>query len=152
VQAKAIWRKWKRSHSRVAEIAAQPGQPAFWLRVPSCKISTLTLEECDEEALHRFPAVRRLESGNLVVFAHRDLHFRTLGRIEAGDTISLEYAGRRAASYRVQSIRIIRSEEVSDAIRSSDKAETLYLLTCYPFHYIGPAPKRFLVTAIKSPR
>ena len=32
--------------------------------------------------------------------------------------------------------------------RASDK--TLVLVTCYPFYYIGPAPKRFIVEAVKN--
>ena len=35
-----------------------PGEPVFWLRVPSCKINTLVMQESDADALQRFPAAR----------------------------------------------------------------------------------------------
>ena len=151
VQAKAIWKKWKTVHRRHSSTSIKPGQPVFWLRVGSCKISTLTLQESNEEALHRFPAVRRLGGGGLVVFAHRDLHFRRLGNICTGDKIELEYADNRSAKYSVQSIRILPPEEATAVIETGAGDGVLYLLTCYPFHFIGAAPKRFVVQATRCP-
>ncbi len=149
VQAKAIWRKWIRAHRGDVALSSKPGQPVFWMRIRSCQISTLVLEESDAAALHRFPAARRLASGARVVLAHRDLHFRRLSRIAVGDKIDLECAGKRTAVYRVNSIRIVLPEEVSAAMEGGQGDNSVYLLTCYPFRYIGAAPKRFLVSAVK---
>jgi len=33
---------------------------------------------------------------------------------------------------------------------ATPSAEALVLVTCYPFYYIGPAPKRFIVEAVKN--
>ncbi|MGI8437362.1 MAG: sortase domain-containing protein [Chthoniobacterales bacterium] len=148
-QAKGIWEKWKRAQPHVAD-SIQPGQPVFWLRIPSCKISTLILAESDADALHRYPAARQLPSGGTVLFAHRDLHFRGLARIKTGQRILLEDAEGRTVVYSVRSIRILPPEEVSAAVADPEKGESLYLMTCFPFHYIGAAPKRFLVRAVKS--
>jgi sortase A len=147
-QAKSIWEKWKRSQTTHADTASpNPGEPILWLRVPSRKISTLVLQESDAEALHRFPAARRLNSGGCVVFAHRDIHFRSLANIRIGDEIRVETADDNRATYTVRSTRILLPEQVSAALDDPENAGSLHLLTCYPFRYIGAAPKRFLVTA-----
>jgi LPXTG-site transpeptidase (sortase) family protein len=149
-QAKAIWKKWKRTHVGVSDMtSSQRGQPEFWLRVPSCKISTLVLQESDEDALHRFPAVRQLDSGGLVVFAHRDLHFHELAKLREGDKISVENVNGSVAVYEVSTLRILLPEEVSSALVAPENGDSLYLLTCYPFRYLGAAPKRFLVEGIR---
>jgi sortase A len=150
-QAKAMWQHWKEKHSEnSARNPAAPGEPVLWLRVPPCKISTLVLQESNAEALHRFPAVRQLESGGSVVFAHRDIHFRALAGIRAGDTITAETADGKRATYTVRLTRILLPEQISVALNDPECRDALHLLTCYPFHYMGAAPKRFLVTATKS--
>jgi sortase A len=150
-QAKAIWEKWKQALAASAvKAASQPGQPVCWLRVPSCKISTLVMQESDAEALHRYPAVRRVASGSSVVFAHRDLHFRPLAAVRVGDEIRTESADGASASYVVRSIRVLLPEQVSGVVENPESRESLYLLTCYPFRYFGAAPQRFLVTATRG--
>lgn len=147
-QAKAMWKKWKQSHAENSgKASAELGQPAFWLRVPSCKISVLVLRESDAEALHRFPAVRQLDSGGCVVLAHRDTHFHGLADVRVGDEIRVETADGSRAPYVVRSIRILLPEQVSAALDDPETRNSLHLLTCYPFTYFGAAPKRFLVTA-----
>jgi sortase A len=52
--------------------------------------------------------------------------------------------------YRVESTRIVDAG-ATDALPDST-VPILSLITCYPFHYIGPAPQRFIVTAhLESP-
>ncbi len=151
-QAQRLWEKWKRSPAaRGGNASVAPGEPMFWLRVPSCKISTLILRESDAEALHRFPAARLLDSGGCVVFAHRDRHFRPLAGIRVGDTIDLETADGRTSHYTVRTIRILLPEQIPPSLAASECPNALHLLTCYPFRYFGAAPKRFLVTATKAP-
>ncbi len=149
-QAKEVWEKWKQSHAGLpAKPSPEPGEPVFWLRVPSCKISTLVTQESDAEALHRYPAVRELESGGCVVFAHRDMHFRGLADVRVGDDITIESADGRPATYTIRLIRVLLPEQVSAAVEDPENRTSLHLLTCYPFRYIGAAPKRFLVTATR---
>jgi sortase A len=119
----------------------------FWLRVPSCKMSTLVVHESDAEALHRFPAARLLDSGGCVVFAHRDLHFRPLAGIRIGDVIDIENPDGRTLRYEARTIRILLPEQIPAALAAPEFPNALHLLTCYPFRYFGAAPKRFLVTA-----
>jgi LPXTG-site transpeptidase (sortase) family protein len=150
-QAGRLWEKWKRSFAaRDGAAAVAPGEPMFWLRAPSCKMSTLVLRESDAEALHRFPAARPLDSGGWVVFAHRDLHFRALTGIRVGDAIDIETASGRTVRYTVRTIRVLLPEQIPAAFTAPEFPNALHLLTCYPFRYFGAAPKRFLVTATEG--
>ena len=149
-QAKSIWNKWKEKAARRGEgTAAQPGQPHLWLRIPSCHIGTLVMRESNAEALHRFPASRLTDAGAVVVYAHRDVHFRALSKIETDDRFSVELADGHRSTYQVQEIQIVLPEQINSIVEASGTRDTLFLLTCYPFRYIGSAPQRFLVTATK---
>jgi LPXTG-site transpeptidase (sortase) family protein len=47
--------------------------------------------------------------------------------------------------YRVVSTKVVDPADV-DVLDPSEN-ETLTLVTCYPFYFVGPAPKRFIVRA-----
>jgi sortase A len=85
------------------------------------------------------------ENGNVAIAGHRDTFFRPLRRIQEGDEILLETPA-KALTYRVSSTEIVDPSEVA-VLRSHGKDE-LTLVTCYPFSYLGPAPKRFIVHAL----
>ena len=85
------------------------------------------------------------ENGNVAIAGHRDTFFRPLRRIQEGDEILLETPA-KALTYRVSSTEIVDPSEVA-VLRSHGKDE-LTLVTCYPFSYLGPAPKRFVVHAL----
>jgi sortase A len=84
------------------------------------------------------------EVGNCVIAGHRDTHFRVLKDIHQGDEVILERAGQRFR-YRVDSMMIVTPDNTS-SLRPTGKPE-LNLITCYPFQYVGSAPKRFIVHA-----
>jgi len=82
--------------------------------------------------------------GNVVLAAHRDTFFRPLRDIRAGDAITVTTPqGERR--YRVRSTEIVYPTDVSVIRPTTD--ETLTLITCYPFSYVGAAPQRFIVHA-----
>jgi len=84
------------------------------------------------------------EDGNIVLAAHRDTFFRPLRNIQRGDEIALTtWSG--AYRYRVESIQIVGPDDVG--VLSSTSLPTLTLVTCYPFYFVGSAPKRFIVRA-----
>jgi sortase A len=84
------------------------------------------------------------QSGNIGLAGHRDTFFRKLRNIHEGDEISLTtLAG--AVVYRVDLISIVEPQE-SEVLRDSGE-NLLTLVTCYPFSYVGPSPKRFIVRA-----
>ena len=84
------------------------------------------------------------ENGNCVIAGHRDTHFRVLKDIREGDDIILQTSAGQFL-YRVKRTRIVSPENTS-ALAPTKTAE-LNLITCYPFYYLGSAPKRFMVEA-----
>ncbi len=82
--------------------------------------------------------------GNCVIAGHRDTHFRILKDIRKGDDIVLETRYGEFL-YRVKSTGVI-SPRNNRPLRPTSGAE-LHLITCYPFHYVGAAPQRFIVEA-----
>ena len=88
------------------------------------------------------------QAGNIGISAHRDTFFRPLRNIERDDIISLttplgDYR------YRVLGTSVVSPSEVSVLEQGDD--EILTLVTCYPFYFVGPAPRRFVVRAEKIP-
>jgi sortase A len=82
--------------------------------------------------------------GNVGISGHRDTFFRPLRHIRQNDIITLttplgEYR------YRVESMVIVGPDNV--AVLDPSAREILTLITCYPFYFVGPAPRRFIVRA-----
>jgi len=84
------------------------------------------------------------EVGNLGISGHRDGFFRVLKDIEVGDDIEIQTT-RGVESYAVTSITIIPKSDTSILAPTTDK--TLTIVTCYPFYFVGHAPKRYIVKA-----
>lgn len=86
--------------------------------------------------------------GTTVISAHRDTHFRNLGVLQAGDTITLEHEG-GSTDYRVSATRVVDARETTIAIR--DRHE-LVLVTCWPLRAIDAGgPHRLVVFARAAP-
>jgi sortase A len=88
------------------------------------------------------------QPGNAVLAAHRDTYFSGLGDLKVGDLVSYE-SPTATYSYRIESTRIVEPDDRS--VLSTSNEPTLTLITCYPFHYIGSAPQRYVVTARQVP-
>jgi sortase A len=84
------------------------------------------------------------ERGNVVIAGHRDTFFRPLQNVLTGDEIRFTTRGQRF-EYVVLSVEVVEPTDVR-VLRSSTGHE-LTLLTCFPFRFVGPAPKRFVVHA-----
>jgi len=84
------------------------------------------------------------EVGNLAIAGHRDGFFRSLKDIQLGDDIEIQTT-RGVESYEVSSITVIPKSDVSILEPSTEK--TLTIITCYPFYFVGHAPKRYIVKA-----
>lgn len=83
-------------------------------------------------------------NGHVVLSGHRDTVFRRFEEIDIGDALIIRTNG-AAVHYRVVNIRIVDDDDRTVLV---DKARpTLTVTTCYPFRLIGPAPKRYIVTA-----
>jgi sortase A len=84
------------------------------------------------------------EWGNVALAGHRDTFFRPLHDIHLGDEIVLK-THERSFVYRVESIEVVAPTDIR--VLESSTGHDLTLLTCFPFYYVGPAPKRFIVRA-----
>lgn len=89
------------------------------------------------------------EDGNVGLAGHRDSFFRSLARIRLNDEIRLTAEGGVSSLYRVDSIAVVGPADVS--VLQRDPHPSLTLVTCYPFHFLGAAPKRFVVKAGRVP-
>ena len=83
-------------------------------------------------------------NGNVGIAGHRDTVFRPLRHIKEGDVLSLT-TGTASYTYRVTRTSIVDPHDVY-VLAPTDQA-MLTLVTCYPFTYIGRAPRRFIVHA-----
>jgi sortase A len=85
------------------------------------------------------------ETGNVGLAAHRDNLFRNLKGVERDDEITLTTLDNTYV-YRVASFTVVNPEDVS-VLAPLAGERTLTLVTCYPFYFVGHAPKRFVVRA-----
>lgn len=83
--------------------------------------------------------------GNVAISAHRDSHFRRLKELEPGDLIELESL-ERTQQYRVAQMSVVEPSAVQ--VLAEVGAPVLTLVTCYPFHFVGNAPQRYVVRAV----
>jgi sortase A len=88
------------------------------------------------------------QHGNVGIAGHRDTFFRGLRDIRSDDEIKLTTLD---GSYRylVDSTEVVSPADTQVLSNSDDTILTL--VTCYPFYYVGPAPKRFIVRAHRIP-
>jgi sortase A len=84
------------------------------------------------------------EWGNVALAGHRDTFFRPLRDIRLGDEIRFQ-TQERSFEYRVESIEVVAPTNVR--VLEPSTGHDLTLLTCFPFHYVGPAPRRLVVRA-----
>ncbi|MBP9826806.1 MAG: class D sortase [Thermoanaerobaculia bacterium] len=141
-------RSGDRIHPRAASRARELPFVAQ-LEIPSIALSALVVDGVDAQTLRRavgrIPASSRPgEPGDVALAGHRDTDFRGLGELDQGDPLILR-TGEGEFRYEVESIRIVPPQRI-DVLTPADHP-TLTLVTCYPFHYVGPAPLRYVVRA-----
>jgi len=85
------------------------------------------------------------ESGNVGLAGHRDSFFRGLKAVRKDDKIVLKTL-KGEYQYVVDSLKIVSPDDIS-VLRTVNAENALTLVTCYPFNYVGHAPKRFIVRA-----
>jgi sortase A len=119
------------------------------LEIPRLKLSVMVREGADERTLSR--AVGHIpgtalpgKMGNMGLAGHRDTFFRALRDIREDDAIEFETT-QGTYRYLVKSTKIVGPRDVS--VLATSGGENLTLVTCYPFYYVGSAPKRFIVHA-----
>jgi sortase A len=119
------------------------------ISIPSVGLAAMVLEGDDAYTLrlgvgHIPGTAVPGPSGNVGLAGHRDTFFRPLRKVIVGDAVRFSTTN-GTFLYRVASLRVV----LPDAIEVLDGTQqpTLTLITCYPFYYVGAAPKRFIVRA-----
>jgi sortase A len=84
------------------------------------------------------------EQGNSAFAGHRDTFLRPLRGVRDGDAVELA-TERETYHYVVDSVQIVSPIEVG--VLAPSASPFLTIVTCYPFSYVGNAPKRFVVRA-----
>lgn len=153
--------EWARIEARQARLAANdrvgdtadgpfaPGTPVARLLIPTIALDEVIVEgvggaELDSGPGHLPGTPLPGLTGNSVISAHRDMHFRRFGELALGDTVTT-VTERHRVTWRITERRIVRAD--APALFQTD-GRSLTLTTCWPIRMIGPAPDRLLLTAI----
>ena len=126
--------------------------PLAVLRIPRLGIEAPVLEGTSDWVLNR--GVGHIEDttapgadGNIGIAGHRDGFFRALKDVNGGDLLEVETrAG--VAQYRIERSWIVGPDDVSVLDPTLEPSVTL--VTCYPFYFVGSAPQRFIVRAVRT--
>jgi sortase A len=117
------------------------------IEIPRLKVAAVVKEGADTKTLSR--AVGHVpytalpgEKGNVGVAAHRDTYFRGLRNVRHGDVIHVT-TEEGVYLYEVDKLKIVWPKNVE--VLDPTPENRITLVTCYPFNYVGSAPKRFIV-------
>jgi sortase A len=143
-----LWSQ-KRIEAYKQGLAAKFEAPIAMLTIRKLSLEVPVFEGTEELLLNR--GVGRItdtakpgDAGNIGIAGHRDGFFRCLKDIQIGDRIELATPNQKI-TYAVDAIEIVVPENVGVLLPRSRPALTL--VTCYPFYFVGSAPKRFIVHA-----
>jgi sortase A len=125
------------------------GEPIGRMEIPRLHLSVVILEGTAPKTLrvaagHINGTTLPGTAGNICIAAHRDTLFRPLRQVQPRDAIIITttYGTFR---YIVDMVEIVSPSDVRVLRPTTD--QELTLITCYPFTYVGPAPKRLAVHA-----
>jgi sortase A len=129
-------------------VVVRHGAPVARLRIPKIGLDEIVLEGIDDDAMNGGPGHYPGSplpggAGNSIISAHRDRHFRDLGRLAVGDTIVTE-SGNTATRWVIVKRTVLDKDQ--PALFPSRSA-TLTLTTCWPIRYFGTAPDRLILAA-----
>ncbi len=119
------------------------------LEIPQISLSVPVLASYDPDSLLR--GVGHIEGtampgglGTLGLAGHRDTFFRPLRRVAPKMEVRItDKTG--VYHYEVDTTEVVTPDQV-EVLSIRDRPE-MTLITCYPFDYVGAAPKRFIVHA-----
>jgi LPXTG-site transpeptidase (sortase) family protein len=150
------YESWKFDHQvsapaagAIGEADLRDGDPIGRLEIPRIGISVMVLHGTQEATLlagagHVLATPSPGGDGNVVIAAHRDTFFRRLEGIRPGDVIRITTVA-RVFEYVVDKTSTVDPEDTS--VMESRGRPALTLITCYPFYFVGAAPRRFIVHA-----
>jgi sortase A len=119
------------------------------IEIPRLRFSAIVIEGIDRTTLRRgvghIPGTALPgAAGNVGLSGHRDTFFRPLKDLRIKDEIWFSTL-KGEFGYQVESLRVVAPGDVG--VLAPARENVLTLVTCYPFFYIGAAPKRFVVRA-----
>jgi len=146
---------WAESQAQQTESRPRPWPwadtwPVAKLSMPGLGDSMIVLAGVHGESLAFGPGQMmgvQGPQGAVIIAGHRDTHFRPLKHLEPGNELRLQSRDGRWQGYRVHETRIVdsRSEFIDTRQLSAD---TLLLVTCYPFDSMDAGgPLRYVVEA-----
>lgn len=140
-----------RDRHAVSEVApvVETGSLIGRIEIPRLLLSVVVVEGVDETTLRRaaghIPGTALPgETGNIGVAGHRDTFFRSLKDLRIKDEVQLS-TPKGTFQYEVVSLKIVKPDNLE--VLAPSRENGLTLVTCYPFYFVGPAPKRWIVTA-----
>lgn len=135
------------------------------VEIPRLNLSAIVREGVDAKTLsiavgHVPSTALPGQVGNFAIAAHRDTLFRALKDIRKDDLVTFQSQD-GTYKYQVIATKIVRPSDVTvlrsdgggiiseneELTQPADKNRLLTMITCYPFYYVGSAPKRFIVEA-----
>lgn len=147
-QPSAAIPKAPRLHSVLPGLFRPDPQVIGRLDMPEVGLSVMIREGVDDDTLrkaagHLPSSVLPGQPGNFVLLGHRDTLFRPLRGINRGDSLNIQ-TKEAHFTYVVDSLEVTSP----DAVRIDSGPEpSATLITCFPFTYIGPAPRRLVIHA-----
>lgn len=125
------------------------GEAFATLEIPKLEKTLPVVEGTDPDSLdkgvgHLSNSVLPGDGEQILLSGHRDTVFRDFGEIEIGDRFTVNMPD-GSYTYEIKETEIV-SEDDTSVIRSMGE-EVLVVTTCYPFHFIGNAPERFVTYA-----
>src|SRR5580765_8373950 len=151
LSSKVDFRLWsiKRIEAYQDSLTKKTDLPLGILRIPKIDLEVPVFNDTDDLTLNRgvgriLGTARVGQPGNLCIAGHRDGFFRGLKDIGPGDTIELMLP-HRTDHYSVTSIMITNPDDVR--VLEPTSTASLTLVTCYPFYFVGSAPRRYIVQA-----
>jgi sortase A len=139
-----------RAASRVESRAVSADSSSLGrLEIPRLHLTTMVRQGVDAGALrlavgHVPETAMPGQPGNVALAGHRDTLFRKLRDLQIQDEITFSTVG-GTFRYKVTSMVIVEPDNTR--VLDASGENTLTLITCYPFRYVGSAPRRFVVRA-----
>ncbi|SFB10157.1 sortase A [Lentibacillus halodurans] len=122
------------------------------LEIPKLEKTIGIVEGADEDALekgvgHMSQTVFPGQGDQIVLSGHRDTVFRNFDKLGIGDQfiVNMPYGD---YAYEIRETEIVPEDDTSVVRKMGE--EVLVVSTCYPFHFVGNAPERFVAYAYPS--
>lgn len=136
------------SQEKKADFKPKIGEASGILKIPKIKAELPIVEGTDADDLekgvgHYKDSYYPEDNGQIVLSGHRDTVFRRTGELGKGDKLEI-LVSYGTFTYEITGTKIVDKDDTSIITLQHDREE-LVLTTCYPFSYVGNAPKRYII-------